>query len=262
MTGYDVALRVLIALPTGLAFGSFLTVAIRRAARGESLVRPRSRCPSCGTAIRAGDNVPVVSWLLLRGRCRACGARISVVYPLTELACGALFVAVALWFEAPWRAVLLAPFLGLLVAITVIDVRHHIIPNRLVYPALLLTATYVIVADLAGGGIDALRAAIGFLAYGGGMLVVALISPRGMGMGDVKLAALVGLTLGGLGLRFVGVAAGTAILVGGVAAIVALLAGASRKTALPFGPAIAVGAGIAVFAAPAVADVYLRLVTS
>ncbi|HZD79887.1 MAG TPA: prepilin peptidase [Actinomycetota bacterium] len=260
MTGYDVALRILIALPAGLAFGSFLTVAIHRVPAGESLVRPRSRCPSCGTPIRNVDNVPVVSWLVLRGRCRACGARISAVYPLTELTTGILFVAVALRFEDVWGAVLLAPFLGLMVALTVIDWRHKIIPNRLVYPAIVLTVVYVTVADLAGGGLDAVRAGVGFLAYGLGLLVIALISPRGMGMGDVKLAALVGLALGGLGLRYVAVAAGAGILVGGVAAIVALLTGAGRKAAMPYGPSIAVGAAVAVFAGAELAEAYLRVV--
>lgn len=260
MTGFDVALRILIALPTGLVFGSFLTVAIERLPRGESVVRPRSRCPTCRSPIRNVDNVPVASWVLLRGRCRACGVRIPPVYPLTEVASGGLFVAVALRFQDPWTAVLLAPFLGLLVAITAIDWRHKIIPNRLVYPAMAICAPYVALADLAGGGINALRAGLGFLAYGGGLLIVALISPRGMGMGDVKLAALVGLALGGLGLRFVGVAAGVGVLVGGAAAIVALAFGAGRKSALPYGPAIAVGAAVAVLAGSELADAYLRLV--
>ena len=135
MTTSDVLLRLAIALPFGLVFGSFLTVAIHRVPAGESLVRPRSRCPSCGTPLRNVDNIPVVSWLALRGRCHACRARISSIYPLTELAYGGLFVAVALVYEDPWRAILLAPFCGLLVAISVIDIRDYQIPNVLVYPA-------------------------------------------------------------------------------------------------------------------------------
>lgn len=260
MTGYDLVLRILIALPLGLGFGSFLTVAIHRVPLGESLVRPRSRCPSCGTQLRTVDNVPLVSWILLRGRCRWCGARISPVYPLTELVTASLFVAVALRFQDVWAVVLFAPFLGLLVALTVIDLRHKILPNRLVYPALIVAAPYVALADLAGGGIDAVQAGVGLLAYGGGLLLIAIISPRGMGMGDVKLAALVGLALGGLGLRYVGVAAGAGIVIGGAAAIVALLAGAGRKTALPYGPSIAIGAAVAVFVGEQIADAYLRLV--
>jgi len=261
MTTPEIAFRIAVALPLGLVFGSFLTVAIHRIPAGESLLRPRSRCPSCGTPIRTVDNIPVVSWLLLRGRCHACAAPISVVYPLTELATGGLFVGVALWFEDPWQAVLLAPFLGLLVALSVIDVRHKKIPNRLVYPALIASALFVLAGDLAGGDLDVVDAAIGFLAYGTGLLIVALISPRGMGMGDVKLAALIGLVLGSLGLEYVAVAAGAGILLGGVGAIVALLFGAGRKSRIPFGPFLASGAAVATFAAEPIADAYLRLLT-
>jgi prepilin signal peptidase PulO-like enzyme (type II secretory pathway) len=123
------------------------------------------------------DTVPIVSWIALRGRCHACGARISVAYPLTELATAGLFVAAALVFEDLWETALLAPFLGLLFALSVIDIRHHKIPNRLVYPAILLSASWVVVADLAGSELSAPSAGIGFLAYGVGLLIVALISP-------------------------------------------------------------------------------------
>ena len=261
MTSVEVVFRIAVALPLGLVFGSFLTVAIHRVPAGESILRPRSRCPSCGTPLRNVDNIPVVSWLALRGRCHSCKVRISPVYPLTELATGVLFVGVALWFEDPWQAALLAPFLGLLVAISVIDARTKKIPNRLVYPAVLVAAVVIAVGDLAGGGLDAVSAAIGFLAYGLGLLIVALIAPKGMGMGDVKLAALIGLVLGSLGLEYVAVAVGVGILFGGVGAIVALVLGASRKTGIPFGPFLAAGAAVATFAAQPIADAYLNLLT-
>jgi leader peptidase (prepilin peptidase)/N-methyltransferase len=260
MTALD-WVRVAVALPLGLAFGSFLTVVVHRVPAGESIVRPRSRCPACEAQIRALDNVPVVSWVVLRGRCRACGVRIPAVYPLLELGTGALFVATALRHPDPWRAVLLAPFLGVLVALAVIDARTKKLPNRIVYPTLAASAVYLAGAALAGGPVDLLRAGIGFLAYGGGLLVVALVSPKGMGMGDVKLAALIGLVLGALGLRYVAVAAGLGILLGGVGAVVALLAGASRKQAVPFGPFLAAGAVLAVFVAPQAARIYLDLLT-
>jgi leader peptidase (prepilin peptidase) / N-methyltransferase len=250
-----------IALVLGLAFGSLMTVAIYRVPAGESLVRPRSRCPDCGAPIRVADNIPVISWLMLRGRCRACGARISPVYPLTELASGGLFVAVALAYEDPWRTVLLAPFAGLMVAISVIDIRHRRIPNRLVYPAFVIAAAVIIVGALAGGGLDALDAGIGLLAYGLGLMIIALISPKGMGMGDVKLAGLIGLVLGSIGLDLVAVAAGMGILLGGAGAIVALLTGAGRKSAIPFGPFLAAGAVIAIFVGRPIADAYLNLLT-
>lgn len=261
MTGPEMWLRVALALPAGLAFGSFLTVVIHRVPVGESIVRPRSRCPACGAQILARDNVPVVSWVLLRGRCRSCGARIPAAYPLLELGTGALFVGAALRHPDPWRAVLLAPFLGVLLALAVIDARTKRLPNRIVYPSLGVSAAYLAIARVAGGPVDLAGAGIGLLAYGGGLLLVALISPRGMGMGDVKLAGLIGLVLGALGLRYVAVAAGLGILLGGVGAVAALLAGASRKQAVPFGPFLAAGAALAVFVAPQVARVYLDLLT-
>ena len=238
-----------------------MTVAIHRVPAGESLVRPRSRCPDCGAPIRIADNIPLISWLMLRGRCRACGDRISPVYPLTELASGGLFVAVALAYEDPWRAVLLAPFAGLMVAISVIDIRHRRIPNRLVYPAFVIAAAVIIIGGLAGGGLDALGAGIGLFAYGAGLMIIALISPKGMGMGDVKLAGLIGLVLGSIGLDLVAVAAGMGILLGGAGAIVALLTGAGRKSAIPFGPFLAAGAVIAIFVGRPIADAYLNLLT-
>src|SRR3990170_2303017 len=261
MTAVEIAFRVAVFLPLGLVFGSFLTVVIHRVPAGGSVLRPRSRCPACGTPLRNVDNLPIVSWVLLRGRCHACGGKIPAVYPLTELATGALFAAVALRHEDWWVAVLLAPFVGVLVALTVIDARTKKLPNRIVYPSLVMAAAYLVVAQLGGGGVDLLDAAIGLLAYGSGLLIVALISPRGMGMGDVKLAALIGLVLGALGLEYVAVAAGLGILLGGVGAIVALLRGAGRKQALPFGPFLASGAAVATFAAEPIADAYLRLLT-
>ncbi|GBC86522.1 Type 4 prepilin-like proteins leader peptide-processing enzyme [bacterium HR12] len=261
MTALETWLRVAVALPLGLAVGSFLTVVVHRVPAGGSVVRPRSRCPSCGEPIRARDNVPVLSWLLLRGRCRSCGARIPVAYPLLELATGGLFVGAALRHPDPWRAALLAPFLAVLLALSVIDARTKRLPNRIVYPSLVVGAGYLLLAWVAGGPVDLVRAGLGLLAYGGGLLIVALISPRGMGMGDVKLAALIGLVLGALGLRYVAVAAGLGILFGGVGAVAALLAGASREQAVPFGPFLAAGAAVAVFVAPELADLYLRLLT-
>ncbi|MFB3737401.1 MAG: A24 family peptidase [Candidatus Velamenicoccus archaeovorus] len=250
--------RVVVALPFGLVFGSFLTVVVTRVPAGESIVRPRSRCPGCGTQIRSSDNIPVLSWIVLRGRCRACGARIPVTYPLLELGTAALFVAAALRFDDVWVAVMMAPFCGLMLGLAVIDYRHKILPNRIVYPSLILFPAYLVVAAVAGADVDLARAGIGLLAYGGGLLVVAIVSPRGMGMGDVKLAALIGVVLGSLGLRSVGVAAAAGILLGGVVAVGALLAGAGRKRAIPFGPFLAAGAVIAAFWGPELASLYLN----
>jgi leader peptidase (prepilin peptidase)/N-methyltransferase len=252
--------RALVALPFGLALGSFMTVAIHRLPEGQSVVSPRSRCPSCGTEIRNRDNVPVVSWLLLRGRCRSCGARISIVYPVLELGTAALVVAAVARYDRPWVGAMVALLLALMPAVAIIDLRHRIVPNRLTYPALIGFPVYLVVARLAGGGVDPLRGLIGALAYGGGLFVVALVS-GGMGMGDVKLATAIGLVLGSIALGAVAVAAGGAILVGGVAAIVALARGAARRSMIPFGPAIAAGAVLGALWGVQIADAYLRVST-
>jgi leader peptidase (prepilin peptidase)/N-methyltransferase len=240
----EVWIRAVVALPFGLVVGSFMTVAVYRLPKGESVVRPRSRCPACGAEIGARDNVPVLSWLLLRGRCRRCGERISVEYPLLELATAGLVVLAAIRYPDPWRAVLVGGLLALMPGIALIDLRHRIIPNKLTYPALVSFALVIVLAWLIGDAVDLARAGIGLLLYGGILFVVAAVS-RGMGMGDVKLAGVIGLVLGSLGLRFVGVAAGAAIVLGGLGAIGALAMGRGRKSAIPFGPYLAAGAVVA-----------------
>ncbi len=240
----DAWIRAIVALPFGLGVGSFMTVAVHRLPRGESVVRPRSRCPSCGAEIGARDNIPVLSWLLLRGKCRRCGARISIEYPLVELATAVLVVSAAIRYPNPWHAVLVGGLLGLMPALALIDLKHRIIPNRLMYPSLVLFPVLIVFARLIGEVADPARAGIGLLLYGGILFLVAVVS-GGMGMGDVKLAALIGLVLGALGLRFVGVAAGAAVLFGGLGGLVALAMGRGRKSAIPFGPYLAAGAVIA-----------------
>lgn len=256
----DAWLRAIVGVPVGLVLGSFMTVVVARVPAGESLVRPRSRCPSCGTPIRNVDNVPVVSWLVLRGRCRACGARIPAVYPLLELATALVVVAAAVAAPDVWTAVMLGALASMLPAIALIDLRHRIIPNRLMYPSLVAFPVFVLIAWALGGAVDPLRALIGFAAYGGGLFVVAAVS-GGMGFGDVKLAALLGIVLGSLGLRFVGVAAAAAIVLGAAVAVGALIAGGNRKSAIPFGHAIAAGALVAILAGEPIASWYLDRLT-
>ncbi len=243
----------------GLVYGSFLTVVVYRVPRRLSIVAPRSACPGCGAQIRARDNVPVVSWLLLRGRCRDCGTRIPARYPITELATTGLAVGAAVAFTDLYVAATAAIFLGLLLALALIDLEHRILPNAIVYPAFAGFALAIVIGWLIGSPVDPLRGAIGALAFGGALFVVAMVSPAGMGGGDVKLAAYIGLVLGSLGLRYVGVAAGLAILGGGAGALVALATGHSRKTAMPFGPFLAGGAMLAAFCAPAIANAYLSI---
>jgi leader peptidase (prepilin peptidase)/N-methyltransferase len=240
----DAWIRAFVALPFGLVVGSFMTVAVSRLPKGESVVRPRSRCPACGAEIGARDNVPVVSWLLLRGRCRRCGERISAEYPLLELTTAGLVVLAAVRYPDPWQVVLVGGLLALMPGITLIDLRHRIIPNKLTYPALVVFTPVILLAWLLGDAADPVKAALGFLSFGGGIFVVAAIS-RGMGFGDVKLAALIGLVLGSLGLRFVGVAAGATIVLGGLGGILALALGRGMKSKIPYGPYLAAGAVVA-----------------
>jgi leader peptidase (prepilin peptidase) / N-methyltransferase len=253
----DAWLRALVALPFGLAIGSFMTVVIDRIPKGESVVAPTSRCPSCGAKIAPRDNIPVLSWLLLRGRCRSCRHPISVEYPLTELVTTVLIVGAAARFDRIWLGIMVAILLALMPAITLIDVRHRIIPNRLMYPSLIGFPIYVVVAWLFHGGTDPARAGLGLLMFGGGLFLVALIS-RGMGMGDVKLASVIGLVYGSIGLRYVGVAAASAIVLGGLGGIGALLVGRGRKGSIPFGPYLAVGAVVAAFLTGPIAGWYVR----
>ena len=191
----------------GAVVGSFLNVVAYRMPRRESLLRPGSRCTSCGTPVKPYDNIPILSYLLLRGRCRHCGVRISPQYPLVEALTGALFAGAAIVFHRLPVAALVAPFLGLMVAVAFIDARHRVIPNRIVFPSLILFAAAVVGVALAAGGLSLATAGLGLLAYAGVLFVIALLFPGGMGMGDVKLAALIGLVLGALGWRYVGVAA-------------------------------------------------------
>lgn len=245
---------------SGLIVGSFLSVVVYRVPKGEGL-GGRSRCPRCGATVRAIDNIPVISWLLLGGRCRSCGNRISFQYPLIELATAALFLAASAAFDGLALAIPAALFLAELLAIALIDARHRIVPNRIVYPSLLVLVPAVILGEVLGAGIDALAAFIGLAAYAAPLLLVAFAVPGGMGMGDVKLAALIGLALGGLGLSYVAVAAGLGILGGGVGALLAVIVfRAGRRQQMPFGPYLAAGAVVAALASPEIADLYLSLV--
>jgi leader peptidase (prepilin peptidase)/N-methyltransferase len=178
------------------------------------------------------------------------------VYPALELLTGVLVSAVFFLYEDIWVGFLFAGLLALMPALSLIDIQHRIIPNRVIYPALIVAPLLIMAAWVADAPVDPVRAVIGFAAFGGGLFVIAAIS-RGMGMGDVKLAALEGIVFGSLGLRFVGVAAGAAIVLGGLGGIAALAAGRGRKSAIPFGPYLAGGAVIAALWGAELADWYL-----
>jgi leader peptidase (prepilin peptidase) / N-methyltransferase len=227
----------------GLLIGSFLNVVIWRVPRKESIVAPRSKCPSCDTPIANRDNVPVLSWLVLHGRCRHCGEPISPRYPLVEFGTGVLFAAIGARFSTSWALPAYLVLGAALLAISAIDLEHFIIPNRIVYPVGLTLVPLFALAALLGHQWDAFeRALLGGLAGFGALLLIHLISPRGMGFGDVRLCFLLGLALGWLGWPDVmfGIFAG--FLYGSVIglALIALRI-RDRKSALPFGPFLAAG---------------------
>jgi leader peptidase (prepilin peptidase)/N-methyltransferase len=229
----------------GLVAGSFLNVVIARLPDRRSLVRPRSSCPGCGTPVKPYDNVPLLSWLLLRGRCRSCGERISARYPLVELSTAALCALVIVAKGTDWDAWLGIAMVLTLVPVAFIDFEHRIIPNRILAPA-----AVVAVAIVAVGNPDRLPEHLMAGAAAGGFLLLAVLAyPRGMGMGDVKLAAVLGLFLG----KSVGPAMLAALLSGtlvGAVIIARMGAQAGRKTAVPFGPFLALGALVGLFVGP------------
>jgi len=247
-----VAAAVLIAFCGGLMLGSFVTVVGYRVPRGESIVGPRSRCTTCGASIAAYDNVPVVSWVVLRGRSRCCGDRISARYPLTELSLGALWAAtVAVLWGDPTEIVLGLVFVTTLLAVTLTDLERRVIPNRILLVAALVGVTVVAVGDPASLPERALAA----LAAGGAFFLAALAYPRGMGLGDVKLAALMGLYLG----RDVAPAILVALLVGSAVGLflIAREGPSARKRAIPFGPFLAFGGVVGLLAGDQLIDWYL-----
>jgi len=236
----------------GLLAGSFVTVVAHRVPRGESIVGPRSRCPACGAQIAAYDNVPLVSWLVLRGRARCCGAPISPRYPLTELSLGLLYAAtvLVLWDEPGEVASGLA-LVTMLAAVTLTDLERRIIPNKILIAGALAAVAIAAVSDPG----DLPERAIAAAAAGGLLFIAALAYPRGMGLGDVKLAATMGLFLG----RNVAPAILVALLAGALVglAMIAREGAAARKRAIPFGPFLALGGVVGLLAGDQLVDWYL-----
>jgi len=242
----------------GLLIGSFLNVVIHRVPAGESIVSPGSRCPRCGVGLRARDNVPVVSWLLLRRRCRSCAEPISARYPAVELLTALVFGLTTARFG---RDPVLSAFLllgGALIALAAIDLELRILPKRIVWPVfgsgLVLLSVAAFVDQELGNVLTALGGAAAAFAV---FFVIHFISPRGMGFGDVRLAALIGLFLGWLGWGHVALGLFGGFLLGSIAGVAALMAGRSRKSALPFGPFMAAGALLTVWLGDPVLHWYL-----
>jgi leader peptidase (prepilin peptidase) / N-methyltransferase len=234
----------------GALIGSFLNVVIHRLPLGESLVTPGSHCPACDAPVRSFDNVPVLSWLVLRGRCRSCGAPISVRYPAVELLTAASFAAVVavrglddgLWLELP--------FVACLIALAGIDLDHKLLPNKIVYPmaAYGLVISLIVVTD---DFPEHLIAGVGAFAF---LLLAVLAYPSGMGMGDVKLAGAMGLYLGVSVVPALLAAFFTGTVFG--LAVIAREGAQARKKAVPFGVFLAIGGLVGVLTGPELIDLY------
>ena len=236
----------------GLAIGSFLNVVIYRVPRNESLVSPPSTCPSCGTRIAARDNVPIVSWLLLHGRCRHCSTPISARYPLVEASCAVLFAGLASRFGYRWDLpAFLVLFAGLL-ALSCIDVEYMLLPKVVVYPLTVVVAALLFLAAAETGqwhdlGVGAACAAGWFAIF----YALFLIGPRMLGFGDVRLAVVLGLALGWLGVWYVLLGFFAANLIGALLGLVLITTGRmSREDRIPYGVFLALGCAVAVFAGP------------
>ncbi|MDI6689414.1 MAG: prepilin peptidase [Actinomycetota bacterium] len=241
----------------GLAIGSFLNVCIYRLPRKESIIFPSSHCPHCGRIIRAYDNIPLIGYLLLKGRCRYCKGRISIQYPLVELLTGLLFLFCFLKFGLSSGFLSASFFTSILLLVASIDLKHKIIPNKVILPALVVQFILVILSNPQAIG----SSLIGFFIGGGLLLLVALLAHlflrrEGMGGGDIKLAAFLGIFLGWhvLTALFLGFLLGA---ISGIALII--FKGMSRKDIIPFGPFLALGGFITLFFGPQIFRYYLSL---
>jgi leader peptidase (prepilin peptidase)/N-methyltransferase len=245
-------MELAVATPLGLVIGSFLNVLAYRLPRGESLVWPGSHCPSCEAPIKPYDNVPLLSWLVLRGRCRSCAESISARYPLTELVTAVAFAVIVLVNGLDTGLALELPFAAMLIVVAAIDLEHRIVPNKILLP---LAVYAVVVSPLVVPG-DLVELAIAGAAAFTFMLMAALAYPAGMGMGDVKLAGVMGLYLGlsVVPALLIAFAAGSVV---GIALIARHGAGA-RKRGVPFAPFMALGGLVALVAGPELIDLYVE----
>lgn len=249
----------------GLVVGSFVNVVVWRVPRDESVVRPRSACPACGHPIRPRDNVPVVSWLLLRARCRDCGAPVSGRYPAVELATAALFVLSTWWLASRPDGLWLLPavwyLVAMSVALTLIDVDVHRLPDRIVLPSYAVVGVLLAVASAGTDQWDALlRGAIGLVVLWLFYFTLVMVYPRGMGFGDVKLSGVLGMVLAWFGWGPLVVGSFAAFLCGGLYGLALMVARrAGRKSQIPFGPWMLLGATIGVLVGEDAWDAYLGM---
>lgn len=243
---------VIAGMVVGMAIGSFLNVVIYRVPRGRSLVRPASACPACDTPLGWRDNAPVISFLLLKGRCRYCGVRISRRYPLVELATGALFAGSVGRFGVSEAAVFVALTGSILIAVAAIDLEFRRIPNVIVLPATAGCITWIVAVAAARSEWSVVSSALASGATGFLLLFVLAVSTGGIGFGDVKLTGLIGLAAGRFGWETFVLALFGSFILGGLVAAALLASGRrGRKDALPFGPYLSAGAIGALFAGAA-----------
>ncbi|WP_225754486.1 A24 family peptidase [Actinotalea sp. Marseille-Q4924] len=245
----------------GLLIGSFLNVVVWRVPRGGSVVAPPSACPSCDTRIRPRDNVPVVSWLVLGGRCRDCSTPISARYPLVEAATGVLFLLVGLRFGPSWALPAFLYLAAIAVALALIDLDTHRLPDAIVLPAYPVTAALLVVASWGEQDWPALlRTGIGGAALFAVYFALAVAKPGGMGFGDVKLAGILGGALAWVGWGALVVGGFAAFLLGGLFSIGLLVTKrAGRASGIPFGPWMLLGAAVGVAVGEQLWTAYLRL---
>ena len=245
----------------GVTLGSFTNVLIVRVPEGREFIRTPSACTSCGKPIRWYDNIPVISYAILRGKCRDCGARISPRYPLVELLVGVLFVAIAAVFGISWTSVVLAYVAVISVALVAIDLEHRRLPHALVMPSYAVVTVGVVVGVLVFHEGSIGRAAAGFAILGLFYGLLWFIYPSGMGFGDVTTAGLLGIVLGYVSWAALAVGAIAGPLVAGVVILVALIAGkVQRKARIPYGPFLIAGAWLGILLGTPIAQGYLSLV--
>jgi leader peptidase (prepilin peptidase)/N-methyltransferase len=243
---------VLAAVLFGLVVGSFLNVVIHRVPHRESVVWPASHCPHCGEPIRPRDNIPLISYLLLRGRCRNCKEPISARYPALEATTGLLFGAAAYEFGVSLALLHALVFISALISLAVIDLEHRLLPNVIVGPAALVGLVLSILADPADWWIYPLSA----IAVSGALVGLALVYPAGMGMGDVKMGGMLGAFLG----PYAALAVFLGALIGAVTGGLLMATGKlQRRSALPFGLFMALGGIISLFAGPELWSLYMNL---
>ncbi|MGE0878680.1 MAG: A24 family peptidase [Acidimicrobiia bacterium] len=252
---------VILCAVLGLCVGSFANVVIWRVPRGESIVSPGSRCPSCGCELRAGDNIPVLSWLLLRGRCRRCSAPISSRYPIVEALIALLWVAAALRFGLHVAVAPYALFFTTLVVLSAVDLDTMRVPNKILYPSgVLCTVALVVAAVFDHRADDLARAAIGAVIGFAALLLIHLVRPDGMGFGDVRLAFLLGGMLGFTGLGYTALGLFGGFLLGAVVGSIAIATGhGAFGRRVPFAPYLAAGSVLALLFGRPVVDWYSGL---